>query len=79
VEICGAEVSEHHINLHNGFKPLPSFSLNLLPLHFGHEICVVGGAKEFGAWNPGKAFALTWSEGDVWKGDVELTVGAVLR
>ena len=42
---------------------------------FGHEIAVVGGAKEFGAWNVDDAMPLRWSEGDVWKGETELTSG----
>ena len=42
---------------------------------YGHEIAILGGAKEFGAWNPDEAMPLKWSEGDVWKGEVELTAG----
>merc|ERR1712100_310138 len=44
---------------------------------YGHEVCVVGSAKEFGGWNVDRAFPLKWSEGDVWKGEIEMTPGGV--
>ncbi len=44
---------------------------------YGHEVCVVGSAKEFGGWNVDRAFPLKWSEGDVWKGEIEMTPGGM--
>ena len=44
---------------------------------YGHEVCIVGSAKEFGGWDNERALPLKWSEGDVWKGEVEMTPGGV--
>ena len=42
---------------------------------YGHEIAIMGGAKEFGAWNPDDAMPLKWTKGDIWEGEVEMTPG----
>ena len=42
---------------------------------YGHEIAIVGGAKELGGWNPDDAIPLKWEKGDVWKAEVEMTAG----
>ena len=39
-------------------------------LDFGEALIVVGGAKELGSWTPESGFALTWSDGNVWQGDL---------
>ena len=46
---------------------------------FGHEICVMGGAKELGGWDPLKAKPLKWGPGDVWKGEVDVAPGGEIR
>ena len=43
---------------------------------YGHEIAVVGGAEEFGAWNPDDAMPLKWTKGDIWEGEAEMTCRA---
>ena len=40
---------------------------------YGHEIAIVGGAKELGGWNADDALPLKWEKGDVWKAEVEMT------
>jgi hypothetical protein len=44
---------------------------------YGHEVCIVGSAKEIGGWDNERALPLKWSEGGVWKGEVEMTPGGV--
>ena len=39
-------------------------------LDYGEALIVVGGAKELGSWEPESGFALTWSDGNVWQGDL---------
>ena len=39
-------------------------------LDYGEALIVVGGAKELGSWEPERGFALTWSDGNVWQGDL---------
>jgi hypothetical protein len=47
-------------------------------LDYGQRVGIVGGAVEFGAWNPEQPLLLRWTEGDVWTGTVELAaVGQV--
>ncbi|GBF93653.1 hypothetical protein Rsub_06756 [Raphidocelis subcapitata] len=42
---------------------------------FGQDVAVVGSIDEFGSWQPHRAVALRWTEGDWWTGDVELPAG----
>ena len=39
-------------------------------LDYGEALMVVGGAKELGSWEPEGGFALTWSDGNVWTGEL---------
>lgn len=45
-------------------------------LGFGNQLAVVGAADAFGAWAPEKALTLTWTDGDVWAGEVTIPAAA---
>jgi len=42
---------------------------------FGQSVKIVGGHPILGDWNPADGVALEWSEGDVWKAEVDLPPG----
>lgn len=44
-------------------------------LGFGNSLAVVGAAAAFGAWAPENAMPLSWTEGNVWAGEVALPAG----
>eukprot|EP00191_Tetraselmis_sp_GSL018_P020771 CAMPEP_0177592142 /NCGR_PEP_ID=MMETSP0419_2-20121207/8393_1 /TAXON_ID=582737 /ORGANISM="Tetraselmis sp., Strain GSL018" /LENGTH=365 /DNA_ID=CAMNT_0019082971 /DNA_START=227 /DNA_END=1321 /DNA_ORIENTATION=- len=44
-------------------------------LQYGSNLYVVGNTEALGAWNTSRAQPLTWSEGDVWQGVVEICKG----
>eukprot|EP00798_Chlamydomonas_sp_ICE-L_P002772 gene2772-12649_t len=48
-----------------------------VPYHVqpGECLAVVGACPELGGWDPWRAVCLTWSEGDIWKG--QTTIGGV--
>jgi hypothetical protein len=46
---------------------------------FGEHLRVVGNVAELGAWNPSSAPALSWNDGDVWTGSVELSGDASFK
>lgn len=45
-----------------------------IPHHveYGQSICILGGVDELGEWDVKRSPCLTWSEGDVWSGIVEI-------
>ena len=51
-----------------------------VPLHlaFGRQLTIVGDCVPLGTWDPSSAVALTWTEGDIWQGSVEIPTGYVL-
>ena len=50
-----------------------------MQVEFGESIKMVGNEACLGAWDLGKGVDLTWTDGDVWRGTVEIPVGAPLR
>jgi hypothetical protein len=46
---------------------------------FGQHLRVVGSAPELGAWDPAQAPALSWNDGHVWTGSVELAGDAAFK
>lgn len=42
---------------------------------FGEHIMLVGSSKGLGKWRAAKGCKLSWSPGDVWRGQVELLQG----
>ena len=40
---------------------------------FGQQLCLVGDSKELGAWDVAEAVPMTWTDGDVWVVDMQLT------
>ena len=46
---------------------------------FGEHLRVVGNVAELGAWNPSSAPALSWNDGDVWTGSVEVAGAASFK
>jgi len=45
------------------------------PCAFGESMAVVGSAPALGAWSPAGALQLTWNDGHVWSGAVEVARG----
>jgi len=39
---------------------------------FGENLAIVGSGEPLGAWDPDRSVPLTWSEGDVWQGEIEM-------
>ena len=39
------------------------------------SLAVIGTQPELGAWNAGNATPMTWTDGDVWKAEVEFPAG----
>ncbi len=39
---------------------------------YGQMVCISGSVRELGDWDPKSAPALTWSEGEVWIGEVDV-------
>ena len=48
-------------------------------LEFGAALGVAGSAHALGAWQPERALMLTWSEGDVWRGEASVEPGEEVR
>jgi hypothetical protein len=46
-------------------------------VEYGQSLALVGGADALGAWRLADALPMAWSEGDVWRADVELPAGGV--
>lgn len=46
----------------------------VIPYHcrFGQHLCIVGSVDKLGKWDVAKGLALNWSEGDVWRVEVDL-------
>ena len=51
-----------------------------VPLHldFGRQLTVAGDCAPLGSWDPSSAAVLTWTEGDLWQGSVEIPAGYVI-
>ena len=45
----------------------------------GYEMYVVGSHPDVGAWHPAQAVKLTWSNGNVWWGDIGVQAGTALE
>ena len=43
--------------------------------NYGDQVCVVGNTSKLGRWKGQDGVYLKWSEGDVWKGSVEMNYG----
>jgi len=48
-------------------------------LNFGEALLVCGSNESLGAWEPHRALALNWSDGDVWRGSIEVQRGEEVR
>ena len=48
-----------------------------MQVHYGETVKLVGSAAELGGWDVGAAPQLTWSDGDWWTTNVELSPGDV--
>ena len=47
-------------------------------LEYGKRLCVVGSPKELGVWNANQSTcSLSWTEGDVWVGELAIAPGPV--
>eukprot|EP00951_Prasinocladus_malaysianus_P029440 scaffold271917_cov47-Prasinocladus_malaysianus.AAC.1 len=42
---------------------------------FGQSVKVIGGHPNLGEWNLDNALPMEWSEGNVWRADVDLPAG----
>lgn len=40
--------------------------------NFGEQICLVGSGSPFGEWDVSRALSMTWSDGHVWKADLDV-------
>jgi hypothetical protein len=57
-------------------KVLLKFAIRCSDTAYGEQLAVVGNTTALGAWDEkSKGVALKWSEGDVWKGSVEVPAG----
>ena len=39
---------------------------------YGQIVCITGSVRELGDWDPNSAHPLTWTDGDIWKADVDV-------
>lgn len=46
---------------------------------FGEHVAIVGGHEQLGSWDPKKAVALQWREGDEWVGNASFGAGVRLE
>jgi hypothetical protein len=54
-----------------GCKACVKFSMRK-KVEWGDKLCVVGNHNTLGSWKLDKARELSWNEGDVWTGEIEL-------
>eukprot|EP00195_Chlamydomonas_chlamydogama_P007774 CAMPEP_0202890744 /NCGR_PEP_ID=MMETSP1392-20130828/1056_1 /ASSEMBLY_ACC=CAM_ASM_000868 /TAXON_ID=225041 /ORGANISM="Chlamydomonas chlamydogama, Strain SAG 11-48b" /LENGTH=364 /DNA_ID=CAMNT_0049574369 /DNA_START=250 /DNA_END=1344 /DNA_ORIENTATION=+ len=47
-----------------------------MKVDYGNSVAAAGSHPVFGAWDPHKAAAMTWTEGHVWTADLSLPVGS---
>ena len=40
--------------------------------HFGQSLGVVGSAESLGNWDPKKKVVMNWSEGDIWRAELDV-------
>uniref|UniRef100_A0A061QPX2 Starch-binding domain-like protein n=1 Tax=Tetraselmis sp. GSL018 TaxID=582737 RepID=A0A061QPX2_9CHLO len=43
---------------------------------FGQSLALVGSPEPLGSWDVSKCVQMTWSEGDIWRGEIELDPGS---
>ena len=56
-------------------KVLLKFAIRCGGTSYGEQVCVVGNTHQLGGWDERRGVTLKWSEGDVWKGEVEVPAG----
>ena len=48
-------------------------------LRYGEQLVVCGNSDKMGRWKPNDGVHLKWSDGDVWKGSIEVPAGGYVE